>query len=139
MAGSSEAVQTGTIETDIPARLDRLPWSRFHWRVIIGLGTVWILDGLEVTIVGSGSASGCRFWATRAESRGTSGAARRVSRRRGVEYPSNWAMWRVRAHSGHAVCVTGQGSRWNVQGHPFRHEMLGYADALQASSIAPSR
>src|SRR5436190_19265505 len=29
------------------------PWSRFHWRVIIGLGTVWILDGLEVTIVGS--------------------------------------------------------------------------------------
>jgi MFS family permease len=48
-----EGVQTGTIETDIPARLDRLPWSRFHWRVIIGLGTVWILDGLEVTIVGS--------------------------------------------------------------------------------------
>jgi MFS family permease len=50
--GMSDAVQTGTIETDIPARLDRLPWSRFHWRVIIGLGTVWILDGLEVTIVG---------------------------------------------------------------------------------------
>ncbi len=46
-------MQTGTIETDIPARLDRLPWSRFHWRVIIGLGTVWILDGLEVTIVGA--------------------------------------------------------------------------------------
>jgi MFS family permease len=42
-----------TIETQIPARLDRLPWSRFHWLVIIGLGTVWILDGLEVTIVGS--------------------------------------------------------------------------------------
>ncbi len=49
----STSVATGTIETDIPARLDRLPWSRFHWRVIIGLGTVWILDGLEVTIVGS--------------------------------------------------------------------------------------
>jgi MFS family permease len=46
-------VETGTIRTDIPARLDRLPWSRFHWRVIIGLGTVWILDGLEVNIVGS--------------------------------------------------------------------------------------
>jgi hypothetical protein len=45
--------QLETIETDIPARLDRLPWSRFHWQVIIGLGTVWILDGLEVTIVGS--------------------------------------------------------------------------------------
>jgi MFS family permease len=41
------------IETRIPARLDRLPWSRFHWLVVIGLGTVWILDGLEVTIVGS--------------------------------------------------------------------------------------
>ncbi len=41
------------IETNIPARLDRLPWSRFHWLVVIGLGTVWILDGLEVTIVGS--------------------------------------------------------------------------------------
>ena len=43
----------GTIETDIPARLDRLPWSKWHWRILIGLGTVWILDGLEVTIVGS--------------------------------------------------------------------------------------
>jgi MFS family permease len=42
-----------TIETRIPARLDRLPWSSFHWMVVIGLGTVWILDGLEVTIVGS--------------------------------------------------------------------------------------
>jgi MFS family permease len=47
------AVQTSTIETRIPSRLDRLPWSRFHWRVVLGLGTVWILDGLEVTIVGS--------------------------------------------------------------------------------------
>ncbi|HEX3735847.1 MAG TPA: MFS transporter [Solirubrobacterales bacterium] len=42
-----------TIETKVPSRLDRLPWSRFHWMVVIGLGTVWILDGLEVTIVGS--------------------------------------------------------------------------------------
>src|SRR3954452_14053818 len=46
-------VETGTITTDIPARLDRLPWVRWHWVVLIGLGTVWILDGLEVTIVGS--------------------------------------------------------------------------------------
>ena len=46
-------VETGTITTDIPARLDRLPWARWHWLVVIGLGTVWILDGLEVTIVGS--------------------------------------------------------------------------------------
>ncbi len=46
-------VETGTIKTDVPARLDRLPWARWHWLVVIGLGTVWILDGLEVTIVGS--------------------------------------------------------------------------------------
>jgi MFS family permease len=39
--------------TDVPARLDRLPWSRFHWLVICALGIAWILDGLEVTIVGS--------------------------------------------------------------------------------------
>ncbi|TMB46416.1 MAG: MFS transporter [Chloroflexi bacterium] len=47
------AVTLGTIQTQIPARLDRLPWSSFHWRIIAGLGTAWILDGLEVTIVGS--------------------------------------------------------------------------------------
>jgi MFS family permease len=47
------AVETGRITTDIPARLDRLPWARWHWLIVIGLGTVWILDGLEVTIVGS--------------------------------------------------------------------------------------
>jgi MFS family permease len=41
-----------TIETRAPARLDRLPWSRWHWLVLTGLGTVWILDGLEVNIVG---------------------------------------------------------------------------------------
>ena len=41
------------IQTDIPARLDRLPWSRFHLLVILALGVTWILDGLEVTIVGS--------------------------------------------------------------------------------------
>ncbi len=40
-------------ETDVPARLDRLPWSRFHWLVIAALGITWILDGLEVTLVGS--------------------------------------------------------------------------------------
>ncbi len=53
MSSASDAVQTGTIETNIPKRLDRLPWSRFHWLIVVGLGTVWILDGLEVTIVGS--------------------------------------------------------------------------------------
>ncbi|UUT36266.1 MFS transporter [Microbacterium elymi] len=46
-------VKLKTISTRIPARLDRLPWSRWHWLVVVGLGTVWILDGLEVTIVGA--------------------------------------------------------------------------------------
>ncbi|HWF36197.1 MAG TPA: MFS transporter [Solirubrobacteraceae bacterium] len=50
---TTEVVAPRTIRTSIPARLDRLPWSRFHWRIVIGLGTVWILDGLEVTIVGA--------------------------------------------------------------------------------------
>src|SRR4029079_11778994 len=49
----ASGVETGQITTDIPARLDRLPWARWHWVIVIGLGTVWILDGLEVTIVGS--------------------------------------------------------------------------------------
>ena len=39
-------------KTRIPARTDRLPWSSWHWLVVIGLGTVWVLDGLEVTLVG---------------------------------------------------------------------------------------
>jgi MFS family permease len=42
-----------TITTRIPGRMDRLPWSRWHWLVVLGLGTVWILDGVEVTIVGA--------------------------------------------------------------------------------------
>jgi MFS family permease len=50
---STHAAELDTIETRIPARLDRLPWSKFHWLIVIGLGTVWILDGLEVTIVGA--------------------------------------------------------------------------------------
>ncbi len=44
---------TDTFSTDIPARLDRLPWSRFHWLMAAALGVTWILDGLEVTLVGS--------------------------------------------------------------------------------------
>jgi MFS family permease len=50
---SATTASPDTIETNIPGRLDRLPWARFHWLVVGGLGTVWILDGLEVTIVGS--------------------------------------------------------------------------------------
>jgi MFS family permease len=49
----NRGAQTGAITTLVPGRLDRLPWSRFHWRVAVGLGGVWILDGLEVTMVGN--------------------------------------------------------------------------------------
>jgi len=41
------------VETDIPARLDRLPWGRFHTLVVVALGITWILDGLEVTLAGA--------------------------------------------------------------------------------------
>jgi MFS family permease len=57
---SAEAATVGVtggtgdvVRTDIPQRLDRLPWSRWHWLVIVALGVTWILDGLEVTLVGS--------------------------------------------------------------------------------------
>ncbi len=41
------------IVTDIPARLDRLPWTRFHWLLVTALGVTWVLDGLEATIIGA--------------------------------------------------------------------------------------
>jgi MFS family permease len=47
------AVDQGIVDTDIPARLDRLPWGRFHNFVVAALGITWILDGLEVTLAGS--------------------------------------------------------------------------------------
>jgi MFS family permease len=46
-------LQRESLSTDIPARLDRLPWSRFHRLVVVALGITWIFDGLEVTIVGA--------------------------------------------------------------------------------------
>ena len=50
----ASAAQAGAIvETDIPARLDRLPWGRFHTLVVAALGITWILDGLEVTLAGA--------------------------------------------------------------------------------------
>src|ERR1700704_6238321 len=41
------------IESCVPARLDRLPWSRWHWLIVVALGATWILDGLEVTLAGA--------------------------------------------------------------------------------------
>lgn len=57
-ASSSPTNQEATeiFETLIPARLDRLPWSRFHWLLVVGLGITWVLDGLEVTLMGAISA-----------------------------------------------------------------------------------
>ncbi|MBO0683337.1 MAG: MFS transporter [Candidatus Dormibacteraeota bacterium] len=47
----SSASVAAPVRSLVPARLDRLPWTRFHWRVILGLGAAWILDGLEINIV----------------------------------------------------------------------------------------
>ncbi len=51
--GQSEMQSGGIVETDIPARLDALPFGRFHLLVIVALGITWILDGLEVTLAGA--------------------------------------------------------------------------------------
>jgi MFS family permease len=53
MADTPTIANGKTFETQIPARLDRLPWSRWHLRILTALGTSWLLDGLEVTLVGS--------------------------------------------------------------------------------------
>jgi MFS family permease len=42
--------QVGPVRSTVPARLDRLPWSRFHWRVVVALGITWTLDGIEITV-----------------------------------------------------------------------------------------
>ena len=42
-----------TIESYVPARLDRMPWNRWHWLIVVSLGATWILDGLEVTLAGA--------------------------------------------------------------------------------------
>jgi MFS family permease len=46
-------ISGGIVDTDIPARLDRLPWGRFHTLVVVALGITWVLDGLEVTLAGA--------------------------------------------------------------------------------------
>ena len=60
MAGYRGYGRGNVVETKIPARMDRLPWARWHWLVVFALGSVWILDGLEVTIVGA-IAGRCRI------------------------------------------------------------------------------
>src|SRR5437588_1066735 len=57
MAMSTTALETRTppavVVTDVPPRLDRLPWGRFHTLVVVALGITWVLDGLEVTLAGA--------------------------------------------------------------------------------------
>src|SRR4051794_3016719 len=43
----------GSIRSLIPARIDRLPWSPFHTRMVVALGVAWVLDGLEITVASS--------------------------------------------------------------------------------------
>lgn len=45
--------EPGCVETQVPARLDRLPWCGWHWMIVTALGVTWILDGLEVTLAGA--------------------------------------------------------------------------------------
>ena len=52
-AGAVPSASGGTIRSTIPARIDRLPWSSFHTKLIIALGVAWILDGLEITVASS--------------------------------------------------------------------------------------
>ncbi|MGH3172209.1 MAG: MFS transporter, partial [Trebonia sp.] len=49
-ATSASTTSSPNIRSLIPARIDRLPWSRFHTRLVIALGIAWVLDGLEITI-----------------------------------------------------------------------------------------
>ena len=50
MTTTNEARTPGAIRSLIPARIDRLPWSPFHTRMVVALGVAWILDGLEITV-----------------------------------------------------------------------------------------
>ena len=52
-APAPSQASAAVVTTDIPARLDRLPWGRFHTLVVVALGITWILDGLEVTLAGA--------------------------------------------------------------------------------------
>src|SRR5262249_5981576 len=53
VSGRAAARSDGIVSSDIPARLDRLPWGRFHTLVVVALGVSWVLDGLEVTLAGA--------------------------------------------------------------------------------------
>ena len=47
---TTSAPTPGVVRSLIPARIDRLPWSPFHTRLVVALGVAWVLDGLEITV-----------------------------------------------------------------------------------------
>ena len=55
---TTSGVGKAPVKSLVPARMDRLPWTRFHWSVVLGLGVSWILDGLEVQLVSVGGFAG---------------------------------------------------------------------------------
>jgi len=50
-AEATDGSMGDSVKSLVPARMDRLPWTRFHWSIVVGLGTAWILDGLEIQMV----------------------------------------------------------------------------------------
>jgi MFS family permease len=52
-AADSQSTEPKKVSSLVPARMDRLPWTKFHWSVVVGLGVAWVLDGLEIEIVAS--------------------------------------------------------------------------------------
>jgi hypothetical protein len=46
----TNVITAGIIESDVPAPLDRLPWTRWYWTILTALGITWLLDGLETTV-----------------------------------------------------------------------------------------
>ncbi|ROQ39482.1 putative MFS family arabinose efflux permease [Frondihabitans sp. PhB188] len=53
MSSTTASQSKGPVTSLVAARMDRLPWTRFHWSIIVGLGISWVLDGLEIQIVAS--------------------------------------------------------------------------------------
>jgi MFS family permease len=51
---TASAQEQSPVISLVPARMDRLPWTHFHWAVVVGLGVSWILDGLEIQLVSAG-------------------------------------------------------------------------------------
>ena len=91
---TTPAETDGVIRSLIPARLDRLPWSPFHTRMVVALGVAWVLDGLEITV-----ASAVADTLTQPETLGLRPP------RSGSSPPCTWpARWSARCSSG--ACPT---------------------------------